>query len=320
MTLVIEINDVRAAAQRLAGIANRTPVLTSRRLDERVGAQLFLKAENHQRTGSFKFRGAYNRVSQLSADELARGIVSISSGNHAQAVALSARLAGTSAVIFMPEDTPKAKREATAAYGAQIVNFDRYADDRDDLIASKISGTGRTFVPPYDHPHIMAGQGTAALELFEEIGDLDALVVPVSGGGLIAGSGVVAKTLSPDLRLYGVEPAEGNDTKRSLEAGERVRVPVPRTIADGLQVNIPGELTFDVNKNQIDEVALVTDEEIVEAMRFYFETLKIVVEPSGAVSLAALLTGKLDVAARRVGVVISGGNVGIERFMELVTR
>lgn len=317
---MIEINDVRAAAQRLAGIANRTPVLTSRRLDERVGAQLFLKAENHQRTGSFKFRGAYNRVSQLSADELARGIVSISSGNHAQAVALSARLAGTSAVIFMPEDTPKAKREATAAYGAQIVNFDRYADDRDDLIASKISGTGRTFVPPYDHPHIMAGQGTAALELFEEIGDLDALVVPVSGGGLIAGSGVVAKTLSPDLRLYGVEPEEGNDTKRSLEAGERVRVPVPRTIADGLQVNIPGELTFDVNKNQIDEVALVTDEEIVEAMRFYFETLKIVVEPSGAVSLAALLTGKLDVAARRVGVVISGGNVGIERFMELVTR
>ncbi len=318
MTVVIDINDVRNAAKRLDGIANRTPVLQSRRLDERLRAHVFVKAENHQRTGSFKFRGAYNRASRLDPDELARGIVTVSSGNHAQAVALAARLLGTTAVILMPEDTPDAKVEATKSYGAEIVPFDRYAADRDDLVLEHVERTGRVFLPPYDHPEVMAGQGTVALELLEEVGSLDVLVVPMSGGGLMAGCGVTAKSINPRLHLVGVEPEAGNDTKLSLDAGERVRIPVPRTIADGLQVNIPGELTFEVNRRQVDEVILVPDAALVETMRLLFEQVKTVAEPSGAAALAALTSKRFDAAGKRVGVVLSGGNVGALRFAELI--
>jgi threonine dehydratase len=317
---VLDIDDVRAAAEQIDGVANRTPVLTSRRLDDRLGARVFFKAENYQRTGSFKFRGAYNRTSRLEADELERGVVSVSSGNHAQALALAAKLVGTSAVILMPADAPAGKREATASYGAHIVEFDRYADDRDELITELVSSSGRVYVPPYDHPETMAGQGTAAAELLDEVGDLEVLVVPVSGGGLIAGCGVAAKALLPRLHLIGVEPEAGDDTKRSLEAGERVAISVPRTIADGLTSSIPGELTFEVNRKQIDEVVLVADAEIIEAMRLHFDVMKTVVEPSGAASLAALLTGKVDTHGKRVGVIVSGGNVGAERFRELLSE
>ena len=315
---VLDFEDVLAAAKRLDGIARRTPVLRSRRLDEHVGGRVFVKAENYQRTGSFKLRGAYNRISQLSAEELERGIVTISSGNHAQAVALAARLVGTTAVVLMPVDAPDSKRTATLAYGAQVVDFDRYTEERDGVIASFMEAGDRIYVPPYDHPEIMAGQGTAAAELVDDAHDLDVLVVPVSGGGLIAGCGVAAKALRKGIHLVGVEPEAGDDTRRSLEADRRIAIPVPRTIADGLTVNIPGELTFEVNRTQIDEVVLVSDAEIVTAMRFLFEAMKTVAEPSGAAALAAVLSRKLDVHGKRVGVILSGGNVGAERFAELI--
>jgi threonine dehydratase len=315
---MLEFDDIRAAAKRLEGIARRTPVLRSQLLDQSLGARVYLKAENYQRTGSFKFRGAYNRLSQLSDEERERGVVTISSGNHAQAVALAARLVGTTAVVLMPVDAPEAKRKATLRYGAEIIDFDRYTEERDGVIASYMQSNDRVYVPPYDHPDTMAGQGTAALELFADARDLDVLIVPVSGGGLIAGCGVVAKTLRNDIHLMGVEPEAGDDTKRSLEAGHRVTGPVPRTIADGLTVNTPGELTFEVNRNQIDEIVLVSDAEIVDAMRFAFEAMKTVVEPSGAASLAVLIAGGLDLRGMRVGVILSGGNVGAERFAELI--
>lgn len=315
---MIEIDDIRSAAKQLDGVANTTPVLTSRRLDERLGARVFVKAENHQRTGSFKFRGAYNRVSRLSGEERARGIVAVSSGNHAQAVAFAARLLGASAVILMPEDTPAAKLEATRDYGAEIVPFDRYAADRDELVAKLATESGRVFVPPYDHPHVMAGQGTVALELLETTGTLDVLVAPMSGGGLMAGCGTAARALSPAIHLVGVEPEAGDDTRRSLAAGERVAIPVPRTIADGLQVTVPGELTFEVNRKHVNEVVTVSDAELVDAMRVYFDRFKTVSEPSGAASLAALLTKRVDIRDKRVGVILSGGNVGADRFAELI--
>ena len=317
---MITIEDVRSAATQIEGVANRTPVLTSRRLNERTAGRVFLKAENHQRGGAFKFRGAYNRISRLERDELEQGIVAVSSGNHAQAVALSVKLLGTTAVILIPADAPAAKRDAVLAYGAEIVVFDRYSGDRDVLVAELVASRGGTFVPPYEHPEIMAGQGTVALELLEEVGEVDVLLVPVSGGGLIAGCGTAAKALCPRLHLVAVEPKAADDTKRSLEAGTRVRIAVPRTIADGLQADTPGELTFEVNRRLIDEVVLVSDAEIVDAMRFAFDTLKTVLEPAGAASLAALLSGRIDTRDRRVGVVLSGGNVGAERFAALIAR
>ncbi len=315
---MIDMDAVLSAARRLEGVADPTPVLTSRRLDEKLDANVYIKAENYQRTGSFKFRGAYNRISRLSAAELARGVVAVSSGNHAQAVALAAQLCGATAVILMPEDTPVAKLRGTSGYGAEIVRFDRYAEDRDELVAKLATESGRVFVPPYDHPHVMAGQGTVALELLASVGSLDVLVVPMSGGGLMAGCGVAARSISPSVHLVGVEPEAGDDTKRSLAAGERVSIPVPRTIADGLQMTTPGELTFEINKREVDEVVLVSDAELVDAMRLYFDQLKTVAEPSGSASLAALRSGRIDVAGRRVGIVLSGGNVGAERFAALL--
>jgi threonine dehydratase len=313
----VTLDDVRDAADRIKGVAHRTPVLHSRTLDALVGAEVHLKCENYQRVGAFKFRGAYNAASRLGPEQLARGIAAYSSGNHAQAVALAARELGTRAVIVMPEDTPRSKREATAGYGAEIVTYDRYTGDRAAIAQALAEERGLTLIPPYEHPHVIAGQGTAALELLEEVGELDALVVPVGGGGLIAGSATAAKGLLPGIRVIGVEPEAGDDTKRSLEAGHRVTVPVPRTIADGQAIDTPGELTFSVNRRLVDDIALVGDDEIRDAMRFAFERLKTVIEPSGASPLAALLAGRAGRLTGRIGVIVSGGNIDAERFARL---
>jgi threonine dehydratase len=314
----IQLEDVERAAQRLAGVAHRTPVLTSRTLDERTGARVQLKAECLQRGGAFKFRGAYNKISSLDEDTLRRGVLAYSSGNHAQAVALAAGLLGAPATIVMPEDAPAAKLDATRGYGADVVLYDRWTEDRAELGARLAEERNLELVPPYDDPLVVAGQGTTALELLAEAPGLDVLVAPVSGGGLIAGCATAAKALRPQIRVVGVEPEAGDDTQRSLAAGERVRIDVPRTIADGLQVTQPGELTFEINRRLVDEVVTVSDDEIVDAMVFLFDRLKLVVEPSGAVGVAALLSGKLEAPDRSVGVVLSGGNVGAARFAELV--
>jgi threonine dehydratase len=315
---MLTFEDVQAAAKRIEGAAHRTPVLTSRTLNERVGAEVFLKAENFQRIGAFKFRGAFNAVSRLSPDQLARGVAAYSSGNHAQAVALAASLAGTSSVILMPEDAPPTKVAATRGYGAEVVTYDRYTGDRTAIAQQLAKDRGVTLIPPYDHYDVMAGQGTVALELIEEVGPLSALLVPIGGGGLMAGCATAATALSPGIRMIGVEPAAGDDTARSLAAGERVEIGVPRTIADGQAIPIPGELTFAINQRLLDSVELVSDDEIRTAMAFAFERLKIVLEPSGASALAALLAGRIEGRPERIGVVLSGGNVGLERFHELL--
>ncbi|WP_030566563.1 threo-3-hydroxy-L-aspartate ammonia-lyase [Streptomyces aureocirculatus] len=313
----VTLDDVRDAAARLKGVAHRTPVLRSRTLDARVGAEVFLKCENLQRVGAFKFRGAYNAVSRLAPEQLAKGIASFSSGNHAQAVALAARELGSSAVIVMPEDTPRSKREAAEGYGAEIVTYDRYTGDRVAIGQALAAERGLALIPPYEHPHVIAGQGTAALELMEEVGELDLLLAPVGGGGLIAGSATAVKGLSEGIRVVGVEPEAGDDTKRSLAAGHRVTIPVPRTIADGQAAEIPGELTFSVNRRLVDDIALVSEDDIRKAMRFAFERLKTVVEPSGATALAAALAGRLDEVPPRIGIILSGGNIDARRFAEL---
>ncbi|MFI1505307.1 pyridoxal-phosphate dependent enzyme [Streptomyces sp. NPDC020597] len=313
----ITLDDVRDAAVRLKGVAHRTPVLRSRTLDRIVGAEVLLKCENFQRVGAFKFRGAYNAASRLTPEQLSRGVAAYSSGNHAQAVALAARELGAAAVIVMPEDAPRSKRAATEGYGAEIVTYDRYSGDRVAIAEALAADRGLALIPPYEHPHVMAGQGTAALELLEEAGELDVLLAPVGGGGLIAGSATAVKGLRPGIRVVGVEPEAGDDTKRSLEAGRRVEIPVPRTIADGQALHTPGELTFSVNRRLVDAITLVSDDEIRAAMRFAFERLKIVVEPSGATPLAALLAGRVGDLPRRVGVIVSGGNIDAGRFAEL---
>ncbi|NIH85731.1 pyridoxal-phosphate dependent enzyme [Amycolatopsis granulosa] len=312
---MLDLEAIRSAAKRIDGVAHRTPVLTSTTLDHRSGTTAFLKAENFQRIGAFKFRGAYNAISQLTPEQLSKGVAAYSSGNHAQAVALAARLTGTTAVILMPEDAPASKLQATREYGAEVVTYDRYTGDREAIGAELARERGLTLIPPYEHPHIMAGQGTVALELLEETGSLDTLVVPIGGGGLMAGCATAAKALQPGIRVIGVEPEQADDTRRSLAAGERVRIPVARTIADGLAADVPGELTFSVNQRLVDDVLVVGEDEIREAMRFAFERLKIVLEPSGATSLAAVLQGTLS---GRAGVVLSGGNIGVERFRELL--
>ncbi|WP_309238234.1 threo-3-hydroxy-L-aspartate ammonia-lyase [Actinoplanes aureus] len=316
--MTVTLQDVRDAAERIDGVAHRTPVIRSRTLDERVGARVFLKAENLQRVGAFKFRGAYNAISRLSAEQLARGVATYSSGNHAQAVALAARELGSTAVIVMPEDTPAAKLDAVRGYGAEIVIYDRYTGDREEIGRRLAAERGFALIPPYEHPHVIAGQGTAALELLEDAGELDAIVVPVGGGGLIAGSAVAAKGVQPGIRVVGVEPRAGDDTKRSLAAGERVRIDIPRTIADGQAAPIPGELTFSINKELVDEIVLVSDDELRDALRFAVDRLKLVLEPSGASGPAALLAGRLDPVPARIGVIISGGNVGAARLAELL--
>ena len=312
-------DDVRSAATQIAGVAHRTPVVRSRTLDGLVGTQAFLKCENLQRAGAFKFRGAYNAASRLSAEQLARGLVTYSSGNHAQALALVARELGTRAVIVMPEDAPQSKVDAVRGYGAEVLTYDRYTGDRVAIGEQIARQRGLTLIPPYEHPHVIAGQGTAALELMEDVADLDTLLVPVGGGGLVAGCATIATALRPGIRVIGVEPETGDDTKRSLAAGHRVTISVPRTIADGQAAETPGELTFSINQRLLDSVELVSDSEIREAMRFAFDRLKLVVEPSGATALAALLAARFAHKPQRAGVIISGGNIDSRRFIEVLT-
>jgi threonine dehydratase len=315
---MVTLQDVRDAAKRIDGVAHHTPVIRSRTLDALAGAEVFVKAENLQRIGAFKFRGAYNAIRKLPAEQLARGIAAYSSGNHAQAVALSARELGTTAVIVMPADTPRSKLDAVAGYGAEIITYDRYTGNREEIGRRLAAERGLTLIPPYEHPDVIAGQGTAALELLEETGPLDALVVPVGGGGLIAGSAIAATGVQPGIRIVGVEPEAGDDTRRSLAAGERVTIDVPRTIADGQAAPTPGELTFSINKDLVDEIVLVSDDEIRAALRFAVDRLKLVMEPSGATGVAALLAGRLDPVPARIGVIVSGGNVGAARLAELL--
>jgi threonine dehydratase len=304
---VIGPEDIRAAARVLDGVAHRTPVITSRTLGEHV----VLKPENLQRGGAFKFRGAYNKISALPTGT---PVFAYSSGNHAQAVALSSRLLGSPATILMPEDAPQSKLDATRGYGAEVVLYDRYTGDRESIADELAAERGAALVRPYDDPLIMAGAGTAALELLEDAGVVETLVVPVGGGGLIAGSATIAKHLGVK-RVVGVEPEAGDDWKQSFAAGEIIAIDVPRTIADGLQTHAPGELTWEVASRLVDEIVTVTDQQMVEAMRFAFERLKLVIEPSGAVGIAAVLNGL--VSGDRIGVIISGGNVGAARFAEL---
>jgi threo-3-hydroxy-L-aspartate ammonia-lyase len=315
----VTLDDVRAAARRLAGVVHRTPVAASRTLDERTGARVFLKCENLQRMGAFKFRGAYNLLDSLSPEERSRGVVAFSSGNHAQGVALAARLLGVAATIVMPTDAPAVKLEATRGYGARVVHYERERSHREEIARAVAAERGATLVPPCDDARIVAGAGTAALELLEEVPDLDAIVVPVGGGGLMSGAAIAAHGLRPSLALYGVEPQAGDDFAQSLARGERVTIPVPRTIADGLQTTAPGELTFAIARRHVQGVVTVSDEELCDAMRFAFERMKLVIEPSGAAALAALLSARIpDLAGKRVGAIVSGGNIDPARYAELI--
>lgn len=317
MDQVLHPDDVRAAARRLDGIAHRTPVVTSRTLDRLTGARVFAKCENLQRAGAFKFRGAYNAIAALTPQQLRAGVVAFSSGNHAQAVALACRLLGAPAAVVMPADAPAGKLAATRGYGAEVVTYDRHAQDRTAIGQQLAAERSATVIPPFDHPHVMAGQGTAALELLAETGPLDALVVPVGGGGLIAGCGTIARSAHPDLRVVAAEPRAADDTSRSLRAGHRVGIPVPDTLADGLAAPIPGELTFDINRRLIDEIRTVDEDEIRAAALLVFERLKLVIEPSAAVALAALLDGRQP-PGERIGVLLSGGNISPDGFSRML--
>jgi threonine dehydratase len=305
---------VREAAARIKPLAQRTPVMTSRSIDARAGSRVFLKCENLQRGGAFKIRGASNLILSLSKAELSRGVVAFSSGNHAQATAIAAKHVGTRATIVMPEDAPRSKMEPTRALGAHIVTYDRLRDDREAIAARELAATGGTLVPPFDHPMIMAGQGTVALELLEDVpGDFpDALVVCVGGGGLLAGCATIAKSMRSGIRIFGVEPELARDTALSFAAGERVTIPPPETIADGLRATSPGKLTFPVIRRHVESILLVSESEIRATMKFLLERLKILVEPSGAVAVAAVLFGMLPPEIKSVGVVISGGNVDLD--------
>jgi threonine dehydratase len=304
------IDDIRAAAARLKGRIHRTPVVTARSFDERCGHQVFFKCENLQRAGAFKIRGALNKLLTLSEEERGRGVVGFSSGNHAQGVALAARLTGASAVILMPTDAPALKVAATRGYGAEVVFYDRQTEDREEKARELVARTGRVLVPPYDDPAIMAGQGTAALELMEEVPGLDALVTPMGGGGLMAGCSTAAKALRPSIEIFGVEADTANDTYLSMKKGERVSIAPPPTIADGIRNLSPGVLTFPINQRTVTEVLLVSEGEIAEAVRFLLLRSKLLVEPTGAVPAAALLAGKLPMpGGSKVGVVLSGGNI-----------
>ncbi len=312
--------DVRAAAQRLQGHAHRTPVLRSASLDQQLGAQVFFKCENFQRMGAFKFRGAFNALAQFTPTQKRAGVVAYSSGNHAQAIALSARILGIPATLIMPHDASPAKLAATRGYGAQVVHYDRYSEDALALARQLSAQQGMTFIPPFDHADVLCGQGTAALELFEETGPLDHLFVCLGGGGLLSGSALAARALAPNCKVYGVEPEAGNDVQQSFRTGQRVRIPTPRTIADGAQTPMVGELTFEIIRRHVDDILTATDAQLVQAMRFYAERMKMVVEPTGCLSLAAACHAGIDLKGQRVGVLISGGNVDIQRFAELLTQ
>ena len=312
--LAIDYADVAAAHARLQGVAHRTPVHTSQTANALTGAQLFFKCENFQRMGAFKFRGAYNALAQFTPKQRQSGVCAFSSGNHAQGVALSAQLLGIPAAIVMPLDSPAVKMTATRGYGAEVITYDRYTQDREAIGRQLAQERGMTLIPPYDHAHVMAGQGTAAIELFEDTGPLDLLLVCLGGGGLLSGCAVVAQQLSPDCRVIGVEPEAGNDVQQSKQLGRMVKIDTPRTIADGAQTQQVGQLTFPVIQTLVDDIVTVSDAQLVEAMRFAAARMKMVVEPTGALAMAAAMQGVVDVRGKRVGVLISGGNIDIAQF------
>ena len=311
-------DDVIAAAARLEGHAHRTPVLRSQTADDRLQASVFFKCENFQRMGAFKFRGAFNALSRFSAAQRLAGVVTYSSGNHAQAVALSARILGLPAVILMPMDAPQSKIDATRGYGGEVILFDRYQQDREALARELSERRGLTLLPPYDHPDVMAGQGTAAKELFEQAGELDYLFVPLGGGGLLSGSALAARALSPQCKIYGVEPETGNDGQQSFRVGHVVHIPTPKTIADGAQTQHLGRDTFAVIKRDVDDILTASDAQLVEAMRFFGERMKMIVEPTGCLGFAAASHAGIPIRGQRVGVILSGGNVDLRRFGELL--
>ena len=306
--------DVTAAAKRLQGVAHRTPVLESSTANTLTGARLYFKCENLQRMGAFKFRGAYNALSCLPEAQRARGVLAFSSGNHAQAIALSARLLDMPALIVMPEDAPAAKMAATREYGAQVVTYDRFTEDREAISRKLAEERGMVLIPPFDHPDVMAGQGTAALELFQEVPRLDYLFVCLGGGGLLSGSLLAAKALAPHCHVIGVEPEAGNDVQQSLRAGHIVQIPTPHTIADGAQTQAPGQYTFPIIQRDVSEVVTVSDKDLVQALRFFAERMKIVVEPTGALAFAGARSGAVDIHGAHVGIIISGGNVDMARY------
>jgi threonine dehydratase len=313
----VQLSDIQTAAERTSDIVRRTPVFTSRTFDALCGANVFFKCENFQRGGAFKIRGAANFILSILTDALPRGVVTYSSGNHGQAVAIAAESRGIPATIVMPADAPALKLAATRAHGARIVTYDRAAEDREAIGQRIAQETGATIVPPYDHAWTIAGQGTAALELLDEAPDLDALVIPIGGGGLISGSSIAAHAIRPRIRVFGVEPEQGNDTLLSLRAGSRVEVPLPETIADGLRATKPGALTFPIIQRHVEDIVLVSDSEIRAAMKFLLTRMKILVEPSGAATAAAVLHHKIPIDIRRVGVILSGGNVDLEYLRTL---
>ena len=317
---MLTIELIKEAAARIAGHIHRTPVITSRSFNQRAGLEVFFKCENLQRAGAFKIRGATNKILSLSDEERRRGVAAFSSGNHAQAVALASREAGTRAVIAMPDDAPKAKVAATRGYGAEIIFYDRLKQDREQVAIEIAERDRRVMVPPYDDYLILAGQGTCGLEFLEDVPDLDCLLAPCSGGGLFAGVSTAAKAINPAIRCFPVEPDTGDDTRQSFLKGERVSIPPPPTIADGLRVQSPGTLTFPVLQKTAEDVLTVTDDEIIETIRFLLFRAKLLVEPSGAAAAAAVLTGKLPSNARRVGVVLSGGNIDAELLSEILNQ
>ena len=318
MPMLPNYDDVAAAARRLEGHAHRTPVLRSRTVDEALGASVFFKCENFQRMGAFKFRGAFNALSRFDARQRQAGVVAFSSGNHAQAVALAARLLGMPASIVMPHDAPAQKVAATQGYGGKVVFYDRYTEDREAIGARLAAQQGMTLVPPYDHADVIAGQGTAAKELLDEVGPLDALYVCLGGGGLLSGSALAARALSPQTELYGVEPEAGNDGQQSFRSGAIVHIATPKTIADGAQTQHLGKITFEIIRRDVDDILTASDAELVEAMRFFAERMKIVVEPTGCLGFAA--ARRQAQRGQRIGVIVSGGNVDMQRFAALLAR
>ncbi|WPH18917.1 threo-3-hydroxy-L-aspartate ammonia-lyase [Variovorax paradoxus] len=311
-------DDVIAAAARLEGHAHRTPVLQSQTADERWGASFFFKCENFQRMGAFKFRGAFNALSKFDAAQRKGGVIAFSSGNHAQAIALSARLLSMPAVIVMPKDAPAAKVAATKGYGAEVVTYDRFSEDREALTKRLAQERGMTMIPPYDHPDVLAGQGTTVKELIEETGPLDQLFVCLGGGGLLSGSALSARALAPGCKVYGVEPEAGNDGQQSLRAGKIVHIETPKTIADGAQTQHLGQYTFGIIRRDVDDIFTVTDEQLVDAMRFFAERMKTVVEPTGCLAFAGAIAAGKAIAGQRVGIVVSGGNVDLSRYAALL--
>ncbi|WP_323634734.1 threo-3-hydroxy-L-aspartate ammonia-lyase [Pectobacterium polaris] len=312
-------DDVVAAAERIDGYANKTPVMTSRTVNDLFGAEVFFKCENFQRTGAFKFRGAMNALLQFTDAQKAAGVVTFSSGNHAQAIALAAKLLGIPATIVMPHDAPAIKIAATRGYGGNVVQYNRYTEDREQIGNDLAQKHGLTLIPPFDHPHVIAGQGTATKELLEETGELDALFVCVGGGGLLAGSSLSARQLSPHCKIYGVEPLAGNDGQQSLRSGHIVHIDTPQTIADGAQIQHLGHYPFALIRQNVDDILTVTDDDLIDAMRFYAERMKIVVEPTGCLSFAAARNLSESLRGKRIGIIISGGNVDISRYGAFLT-